>query len=85
MSPKHDYISCRFMPLWRVKKLLSISAPTAYRWDKKVLEEQLPELDLDDLRILLANEKSIRKLWNYTYGAWARNHWTDAYKREKEP
>ena len=56
---------CRFMPLRRVEELLPISASTAYRWDKKVLEEQLPEPDLDGLRILLVDEKSIWKNHGY--------------------
>ena len=56
---------CRFMPLRRVKQLLTIPASTAYRWDKEVLQEQLPEPDLDGLRILLVDEKSIWKHHGY--------------------
>jgi len=50
---------CRFMPLKRVEEVLPVSASTAYRWDKRVLEEELPEPDFDDLKILHVDEKSI--------------------------
>jgi len=50
---------CRFMPLRRVKRVVPVSTATANRWDKRVLEEELPEPDFDDLKILLVDEKSI--------------------------
>lgn len=56
---------CRFMPLRRVEKLLPISAATANRWDKQVLEKELPEPQLDGLKILLVDEKSIWKRHGY--------------------
>ncbi|KXB07568.1 hypothetical protein AKJ51_01090, partial [candidate division MSBL1 archaeon SCGC-AAA382A20] len=37
---------CRFIPLKRVQEIIPVSAATANRWDKKVLERELPESDL---------------------------------------
>lgn len=56
---------CRFMPLNRVEQFATVSTSTAYRWDKKVLQEQLPEPDLDDLKVLLVDEKAIWKHHGY--------------------
>lgn len=50
---------CRFMPADKVPLFLPISASTARRWDKRVLVKHLPQPDLDDLRVLLIDEKSI--------------------------
>lgn len=50
---------CRFMPTDKVPFFLPISTSTARRWDKKILSEYLPEPELDDLRVLLVDEKSI--------------------------
>ena len=55
----------RYMPLSRIRDLLPISAATAYRWDRAVLEKHLPEPNLDDLRILLIDEKAVRKRHGY--------------------
>jgi transposase len=56
---------CHYMSTKKVAELLPVSQSTAYRWDKKVLEEMLPEPDLDDLRLLLVDEKSIWKKHGY--------------------
>ena len=56
---------CRFMPASKVSEFLPISASTARRWDKKVLAEHLPEPDLDSLRYVIVDEKSIGKGHNY--------------------
>jgi transposase len=44
---------------------VAISERTAGRWDRKVLREHLPEPDLDNLRILLIDEKAVRKRHGY--------------------
>ena len=51
----------RYMPLSRIPEIVAISERTAGRWDRKVLREHLPEPDLDNLRILLIDEKAVRK------------------------
>jgi transposase len=50
---------CRFMPVDKVPFFLPISTSTARRWDKKILTEYLPDPDLDNLRVILVDEKSI--------------------------
>ena len=48
---------CRFMPVNKVPFFLPISASTARRWDKWILSECLPDPDLDNLRVVLVDEK----------------------------
>ena len=55
----------RYMPLNRIPEIVAISERTAGRWDRKVLREHLPEPDLDNLRILLIDEKAVRKRHGY--------------------
>jgi transposase len=55
----------RYMPLSRIPEIVAISERTAGRWDRKVLREHLPDPDLDNLRILLIDEKSVRKHHGY--------------------
>ena len=55
----------RHMPLSHIPEIVAISERTAGRWDRKVLQEHLPEPDLDNLRILLIDEKSVRKRHGY--------------------
>jgi len=50
---------CRFMPVNKIPLFLPISASTARRWDKRILAKYLPEPDLDNLRVILVDEKSI--------------------------
>lgn len=50
---------CRYMPVNKVPVFLPISASTARRWDKRILARHLPDPDLDDLRVILIDEKSI--------------------------
>ncbi len=50
---------CRFMPANKIPFFLPISASTARRWDKKILAKHLPKPDLDNLRVVLIDEKSI--------------------------
>jgi len=56
---------CRFMPTDKVPIFLPISVSTSRRWDKKILTEQLPSPDLDNLRVILIDEKSIGPHHNY--------------------
>ncbi len=49
------------MPADKVPEFLPISASTARRWDKRILAQRLPSPDLDNLRVLLIDEKSIGK------------------------
>jgi len=55
----------RHMPLSHIPDIVAISQRTAGRWDRKVLREHLPEPDLDNLRILLVDEKAVRKRHGY--------------------
>lgn len=55
----------RYMPLEHIPEVVPISASTAGRWDRKVLSECLPEPDFDDLRVLLIDEKAVRKRHGY--------------------
>jgi len=55
----------RHMPLSHIPEVVPISQPTAGRWDRAVLSEYLPPPDLDHLRILLIDEKAIRKHHGY--------------------
>lgn len=61
------YVSelCRYMPVAHVAKQMSISPATARRWDMAVLKRSLPEPDLDNLKVLLVDEKAVRKYFGY--------------------
>lgn len=50
---------CRFMPASKIPFFLPISASTARRWDKRILAKHLSKPDLDNLRVVLIDEKSI--------------------------
>ena len=56
---------CRFMPVDKVPFFMPISTSTARRWDKKILSEYLPDPDLDNLRVILVDEKSIGSHHHY--------------------
>jgi len=66
------YVSalCRFMAPSRVSEFVPVSTSTARRWDKRVLETELPEPDLDDLEVLLVDEKSVGKHHQYMTVVW---------------
>ena len=49
----------RFMPVDKIPLFLPISTSTARRWDKIILSQSLPDPDLDNLRVILVDEKSI--------------------------
>ena len=48
-----------------VAKMMSIGEATVRRYDKAVLEKDLPEPSFDNLRILLIDEKAVRKGHGY--------------------
>lgn len=56
---------CRFMPADKIPNFLPVSSGTARRWDKKILTECLPDPDLNNLRVILIDEKSIGKHHQY--------------------
>ena len=56
---------CRYMPCNKIPQFIPISHHTARRWDKEVLMKTLPEPDLDNIRALLIDEKSIGKGHHY--------------------
>jgi transposase len=49
------------LPLSRVCELYPIIASTAYRWDRYILQTELPEPCLDGVEALLVDEKAIHK------------------------
>jgi transposase len=55
----------RHMPLLHIRDVVGVDDATAMRWDKTVLIDKLPEPDLDNLRLLLIDEKSVRKRHGY--------------------
>jgi len=52
---------CRWLPLSRLCELYPVVASTAYRWDRHILQTELPEPCLDGLEAILVDEKSIHK------------------------
>jgi transposase len=55
----------RHLPLSSVLEVVGVDDATAYRWDRAVLERKLPPPNMDDLRILLIDEKAVRKHHGY--------------------
>jgi transposase len=55
----------RHLPLSSVLEVVGVDDATAYRWDKSVLARKLPPPDLDNLEVLLIDEKAIRKHHGY--------------------
>jgi len=55
----------RAMTLSDAAELLGIAPATAYRWDRAVLKAGLPPPKLDGLRILLIDEKMVRRRHGY--------------------
>ena len=55
----------RHLPLWHIPELVGVDDATAFRWDKAVLHRNLPPPNLDDLRVLLIDEKAVRKHHGY--------------------
>ena len=61
------YVSllARFVPMDAMKGICSVPAATAWRYDKDVLERDLPEPNLDGLKAILVDEKSIGRGHQY--------------------
>jgi len=55
----------RYLPLSHAGEVLGIDAATAGRWDRIILQAGLPPPKLDGLRILLIDEKAVRKRHGY--------------------
>jgi transposase len=55
----------RFLPLAHIQEVVPVDDATAFRWDKAILQSTLSPPDLDNLRILLIDEKAIRKHHGY--------------------
>lgn len=56
---------CRYMPLSHVRDVVPVPPATAYRWDKAHLEDTLPAPALDGVRVLLIDEKAVRRHYGY--------------------
>ena len=55
----------QWLPLNRIGELLSIHETTALRYNRSVLEKTVPKPCLDGLRVLLIDEKAVRRGHNY--------------------
>lgn len=55
----------RHMPLNRIGELLGMHGTTAMRYDQSVLEETVPAPALDNLRVLLIDEKAVHRGHGY--------------------
>jgi transposase len=56
---------CRDQPAKAVADKYGHSVTTVCEWDKQVLQNKLPPPDLNKLRILLVDEKAVRRRHNY--------------------
>lgn len=52
---------CRWLPTLRVCEVLPVAPATAWRYDRYILQTELPEPNLDGLEAILIDEKSIGK------------------------
>lgn len=52
---------CRWLPLQRICELYPVVASTAYRWDRYILQSELPEPHLEGVEAILVDEKAIQK------------------------
>lgn len=55
----------RFIPLSHIQEIVPVEDSTACRWDKAVLKATLPEPNLSNLKVLLIDEKAVRKRHGY--------------------
>ncbi len=55
----------RFVPMSAMMSLVEVPAATAWRYDKDVLEADLPQPDLDGIESLLVDEKAVRRGHGY--------------------
>ena len=56
---------CKHLPVRRVESIVGVSKATVRRWDKAWLAKCLPPPNLDALRFLLIDEKSVRRRHGY--------------------
>jgi len=61
------YVSllARFVPMSGMTALVEVPAATAWRYDRDVLQADLPEPDLDGIESLLIDEKAVRRGHGY--------------------
>ena len=61
------YVSllARFVPMSAMTMLTEVPSTTAWRYDRDVLKEDLPEPDLDGIEALLIDEKAVRRGHGY--------------------
>ena len=52
---------CRWLPVQRVCELVAVTPATAYRYDRYILQTELPAPQLDGLEALLIDEKHLGK------------------------
>ncbi|MFT4640698.1 MAG: transposase [Verrucomicrobiales bacterium] len=55
----------RYAPVTAVAEMMGLGESTVRRYDMAVLKEDLPEPNLDGLRVLIIDEKSIRRGHGY--------------------
>lgn len=55
----------RFLPLSHIREVVPVDDATAFRWDRAMLQQNLPPPDLDGLRVLLIDEKAVRSHHGY--------------------
>jgi len=55
----------RFLPLSHIEEVVPVDDATAFRWDRAILSQTLPPPDLENLRVLLIDEKAVRKHHGY--------------------
>ena len=56
---------CRHAPVCHVASMLGHSDSSVREWDKRILKSKLPPPNLNRLRVLLVDEKSVRKGHHY--------------------
>lgn len=56
---------CRHLSLAEVAEIVPIHPSTAMRWDRRVLKEELPQPDLDNLHAILVDEKYLGRAHGY--------------------
>jgi len=55
----------RYVPFDAMSHLIEVPAATAWRYDKTVLETDLPEPDFDGIKAIMVDEKSVRRGHKY--------------------
>ena len=58
---RHVSMLCRWMPASRVYEVLPVIPSTAWRYDRYILQTELPEPKLDGLEAILIDEKHLGK------------------------